>query len=109
MVRTGSVSGDTFPKIIILKGKIKRGVFNDAYLVCNGLNHGSTMIMTGNTFMTHDSWYKSTKAIIYGYNEMPVIRYNPQWDILEFLDGFGYREYDPRALKMQAERNILSA
>ena len=40
---------------------------------------------------------------------MPVIRDNPQWAILEFLDGFGSHEYEPRALKMRAERNILSA
>ena len=65
--------------------------------------------MTENAFMTHGAWYKATKAIIYGYNEMPVIRYNTQWAILEFLDGFGYHEYEPRTLKMRAEINILSA
>ena len=108
MVRTGSFSGDTGPTIIILKGKIKRAIFNDAYLVLRGIKPGSTIIMTENSFMTHDAWYKATKAIIYGYNEIPVIRYNPQWYILEFLDGFGSHEYEPRALNMQAERNILS-
>ena len=65
--------------------------------------------MTEKAFMTHDAWYKATKAVIYGYNEMSVIRDNPQWFILEFLDGFGYHEYEPRALKMRAERNIPSA
>ena len=56
--------------------------------------------MTENAFMTHDAWYKATKVIIYGYNEMPVIRDNPQWAILKFLDDFGSHEYEPRALKM---------
>ena len=77
MVRTGSVAGDTVPKIILLKGKIKRAIFNDAYLVRHGIKPGSTIIMTENAFMTHYAWYKETRAIIYGYNEMPVIRDNP--------------------------------
>ena len=109
MVRTGSVDGDTGPTIILLKGEIKRAIFNDASLVCHGLKPGSTIIMTEKAFMTHDAWYKATKSIIYRYNEMPVIRDNPKWAILELLDGFGYHEYEPRALKMRAERNILSA
>ena len=109
MVRTGSVAGDTGTAIILLKGKIKRAIFNDAYLVRHGLKPGSTIIMTENAFMTHDAWYKATKAIIYGYNDIPVIRDNPQWAILEFLNSFGYHEYEPRALKIRAERNILSA
>ena len=109
MVCTGSVAGDTGPTIILLKGKIKRAIFNDAYLVRHGLKPGSIIIMTENTFMIHDTWYKATNAIIYRYTEIPVIRDNPQWSILEFLDGFGYHKYEPRALKMQVERNILSA
>ena len=109
MVHTGSVSGDTGPTIIILKGKIKRAIFNDAYLVSHGLKPGSKIIMTENAFMTHDAWYKATKVIVYGYNEMPVIRDNPQWSILELLDGFGSHEYESCALKMRTERNILSA
>ena len=59
--------------------------------------------------MTHNAWYKVTKAIIYGYNTITVIRDNLQWAILEFLDGFVSHYYEPRALKIWAERNILSA
>ena len=66
MVHTGIVSGDTGPTIILLKGKIKRAIFNDAYLVRHGIKPGSTIIMTKNEFMTHDAWYKATKSIIYG-------------------------------------------
>ena len=66
MIRTGSVSGDTGPTIIPLKGKIKRAIFYDAYLVCHGLKPGSTIIMTKNSFMTYDACYKSTKSIVYG-------------------------------------------
>ena len=39
---------------------------------------------------------------------MPVIRYNPQWDIIEFLDGFGYHEFESHTLEMQVKINILS-
>ena len=108
MVRIGSVAGDTGPTIILLEGKIKRAIFNDAYLVRHGLKPGS-IIMTENAFMTHGVWYKATKAIVYGYNEMPVIGDNPQWAIIEFLDGFGSHPYEPHALNMRAERIFLSA
>ena len=62
MVRTGIVAGDTGPTIIILKGKIKRAIFSDAYLVRHGLKPGSTIIMTEKSFMIHVAWYKVTKA-----------------------------------------------
>ena len=40
---------------------------------------------------------------------MPVIRYNSQWGIFEFLDGFGYHEFESCTLEMRAKRNFISA
>ena len=40
---------------------------------------------------------------------MTVIRYNPQWGIFEFLDGFGSPELESHALEISAKRNILSS
>ena len=75
----GGVSRITGPIIIILRGKTRRSILNDDYLLWKVLNPGSTIIMTENTLMTHDAWYEATKNIICGYNQMPVIRDNPQW------------------------------
>ena len=49
------------------------------------------------------------RNIICGYNQMPVIRDNPHWEIIEFLDGFGPHEFDYRVLEMRLKRNIISA
>ena len=109
IVRTGSAAGDEGPTVILLKGKIKRKTYTDEFLVQQGLKPGSTIIMTENAFMTHDAWYETTKAIIHGYNQMPVIRDNPQWSIVEFYDGFSSHEYEPRSLELRAARNIHTA
>ena len=39
---------------------------------------------------------------------MSVIGENPQWDILELLDGFGLHNSDPRALDLLAKNHIPS-
>lgn len=109
MVRTGSAAGDDGPTVILLKGKVCRKAFSDEYLVSQGLAPGSTIIMTDNAFMTNDAWYEATKAIISGYNQMPVIKDNPQWSIVEFYDGFGAHEYEPRALELRERRGMITA
>ena len=65
--------------------------------------------MTENAFTMYDAWYEANKNIIFRYNQMLVIRDNPQWEILEFLYGFGYHEFESCVLEMRAKRNILSA
>ena len=60
----GSVDGDSGPTIILIKGRTKRAMFNDNYLVQKGLKPGSNIIMTENSFMMHNSLYEATKKII---------------------------------------------
>ena len=84
-------------------------MFNDNDLVRKVLKPVYTIIMIENAFMTHYAWYWATKRIICGYNQMPVIRDNIQWSIVEFLDGFGFHEFESCSLDMRAKRNILSA
>ena len=98
MVRTGSVDRDTSPTIILPKGKTKRAIFNDDYLVWKLLDPGSTIIVTENSFMTHNAWYESAKNIICGYNQNPIIKDIPQWEIIDFLDVFGYHDFESRAI-----------
>ena len=74
MVHTGSAAGDTGPTIILLKGKTKRAMFNDDYLVRKGLNPGSTIITTENESMTHDAWYEGKgRTPSVGTTKMPTI------------------------------------
>ena len=73
----GSVDGETGTTIILLKGKTKRAMFNDDYLVWKVLTPGSTIIMTENAFKMYDAWYEANKNIIFRYNQMLVIRDNP--------------------------------
>ena len=40
---------------------------------------------------------------------MLVISDNLQWGILDFLDGFGYHEFESCAIDMRANINIISA
>ena len=79
MVHKGVVSGYAGPTIILPKCKTKRVMFNYDDLVRKGLDPVSTIIMTENSFIMHDSWYEETKNIIFRYNQMPLIRGNPRW------------------------------
>ena len=82
MDRIGILARDDGPKIFLLKGKIKRHNYDAGFLVQHGLKPASTIIMTENDFMTHGTWFEASKVIVKGYLHMPVIRDNPQWDIL---------------------------
>ena len=38
--------------------------------------------------MTDDAWLKVSEAIVRGYRQLPYIKENPQWGIVELLDEF---------------------
>ena len=109
MVLIGSVYGDDGLAIFLLKSKIKRHNFDGGFLVRHGLKPRSKIIMTDNAFMNYDAWFEVSKSIIKGYHQMPVIRDNPQWVILKFLDGFDSHKFDPRALELHANNHVLFA
>ena len=100
MVYTGSVSGYTGHTIIFLKGKIKRALFNDDYLVQKVLKPGYTIITTENAFMMHDARCEAKKNLICWYNQITVIRDNLQWEILELLDKFVSCEFESHTIQM---------
>ena len=64
MVLTASVARETGPRIILLKGKTKRAMFNDYYMIQKGLNPGYNICMKENTFTVHNTWCEATKKII---------------------------------------------
>ena len=109
VVRTGSTAGVTGPTIILLKGEKKRQQFTDGFLEKHGLAPGSTIIMTPNAYMTDKAWVLVSEAIVKGYRSMPLVRDNPQWMILELLDGFGSHERVLEAHELRAKFLVLSA
>ena len=109
MVRTGSTAGHTGPTIILLKGEKCRPRFTDNFLERHGLAPGSTIIMTPNAYMTDEAWLLATKAIVKGYRSMPGMKDNPQWMMVELLDGFGSHERVLEAHELRTKFLITSA
>ena len=109
IVRTGTCAGTTGPTIFLLKGKGKpKAAFTDEFLLKHGLALGSTIIMTDNAFMTDEAWLEASKAIVKGYRSLPYVKENPDWRMLELLDGFKSRKTVLDAHELQAEANIDS-
>ncbi len=108
MYRTGCIAGDTGPTIFLCSGKKKRAGFTDKVLLQNGAAPGSTIIMTENAYMTNDAWEEMAPNIVKGIRQMPVVRDNPQWWVLEVFDGFGSHLTGLRAMKLRDENKILS-
>jgi len=92
IVRTGTCAGTTGPTIFLLKGTNRRSEFTDEFLVKHGLAPGSTIIMTENAYMTDEAWLEVSKAIVKGYRSLPYVKENPDWYMLELLDGFKSHE-----------------
>jgi len=92
IVRTGTTAGTTGPTIFLLKGmKIRKGL-TDEFLVRHGFAPGSTILMTEKAYMTNDTWLEVSKAVDKGYRSLPYVKDNPDWYMLELLDGFKSHE-----------------
>ena len=61
--RSGVSNGGNGPTGFLMKGKKKRPGFTDQFLVRNGCEPGSTVIMTDNAFMTNEAWVQLTKKV----------------------------------------------
>ena len=110
VVRTGNSAGETGPTIILCKGTKanKHASFTDEFLVKQGLAPGSTILMTENAYMTDDAWGECTPHLLEGYRKMPVIEDNPEWEIIEFLDGFRSHENNLEANKARTAAKVRS-
>eukprot|EP00957_Ditylum_brightwellii_P008027 609012-Ditylum_brightwellii.AAC.1 len=108
IARTGTCAGTTGPTIFLLKGAKKKSAFTDAFLLRHGLAPGSTIIMTENAYMTNEAWLKVSKAIVKGYHSLPYVKENPDWYMLELLDGFKSHENVLAANELQANALINS-
>ena len=92
IIRTGTAAGTTGPTIFLLKGTKVKAAYIDYFLMKYGLTPGSTIIMTENAYMTDAAWLEVSKAIVRGYRQLPFIKDNKDWYMLELLDGFKSHE-----------------
>jgi hypothetical protein len=84
--------------MFLMKGRTKRHGFTDHYLRSNVCVIGSTVIMTGNAFMTVDAWERMTPNIILGIRNInKYVAANPQFRVLEIFDGFGAHHLSHKA------------
>ena len=64
--------------------------------------------MTENSYMTDVAWLECSKAIVKGYRAMPYVKENPDWSMVELLDGFRSHENGFEANELRASNNIMS-
>jgi hypothetical protein len=109
MYCTGSIAGCTGPIIFLLKGKSRRRHFTDKWLMDNGAEIGSTVVTTPSTFMTEQAWEKATPHIVKGLcNADPIVTSNPQWWMLEVVDGSGPHTSSLKSMQYRADNKIIA-
>jgi hypothetical protein len=108
MYRTGVAAGYNGPIVFLLKGKKRKSGINKKFLKQESCVLGLTICMTENAYMTEDAWEEMTPSLVKGYQDMPVVRDNPQWWMIEMSDGFGAHLTNLNALKQCADALILS-
>jgi hypothetical protein len=106
VVRAGTVAGDTGPTIFLLKGTKKWTFFTNDFLQRHGMAIGSTIVMTENAYMTDKAWLESSQSIVKGYRSMPFVTDNPDWSLVELLNGFKSHENVLSANELCSEHNI---
>ena len=105
MFRTGDSRGNTGPSLFLIKGepdgKLRRG-YNDQYLMNHGAAEGSTIVKNPSAFMDTDTWEKVTLQLIKGYRKINRhVEANPDWWMLEIVDGFGAHFASLEALELR--------
>ena len=87
VICTRSVGRFTGPTVFLLKGEKKKKHYTDEFLVRTRCALGSTIIMIENVYMTNEAWEEASKAIVPDYRQIPCVKNNPQWALVEFLVG----------------------
>ena len=90
VVRTGNTNGNTGQTLLLCKGMAanRHPDMIDEWLVGQDMAYGSTITMTDNVYMTNEAWTQADSYIMKGYRKLPIVKENPDWDIIEFLDIF---------------------
>ena len=80
----------------------------DKWFVTQGVSLGSTIIMMYNVHMTNEAWMHAAQFIMDRYLQVPIVRDNPDWGIVEFLDGFKSHKACFQANKVRTDVNCCS-
>ena len=107
MYRTGTAAGNNGPTTFVMKGKRCRSGYNPRFLIQEGCAVGSSVSMTENAYMTEEAWQEMSPNLVRGYRDLPVVRDNPQWWMVEIVDGFGAHLTNLEALTQRANAKIL--
>lgn len=108
MYRSGTSAGNNGPTVFVMQGVRAQRGFNEKFLVDHGCEVGSHIQMTENAFMTLDAWLALTPRLIKGYRSLPFIEWNPQWWVVEILDGFGAHLTSLGALRLRMTALVLT-
>ena len=108
MYRTGSVTYNTGPPIFILGIESILSRFNDKLLNKKVAKQGSTIIMTLTDFVTEETWKTMTQSLVKELLEMPIVKENPQWWMLQISNGFGPHLLLLSAMEIWHDNKILS-
>ena len=63
MFRTGTAPGANGPTVFAMKGKKRKKGITDDFLLKEGCEVGSTVVMTENAFMTDLAWKEITNKV----------------------------------------------
>ena len=86
-----------------------RNGYNNKYLVDYGAAERSTIEKNASAFMDTATWEKVTPKIVHGYRNINKhVAANPDWWILELLDGFGAHFASYAALKVRYDNKVLT-
>jgi hypothetical protein len=107
MYRTGTAAGNNGPTTFVMKGKRRKKGYNARFLIQEGCAVGSSFSMTENAYMTEEAWQEMSPNLVMGYRNLPVVRDNPQWWMVEIVDGFGAHLTNLDALTQRADAKIL--
>ena len=100
LYQTGFVASHNGLPGFIMAGKKKKTGYTDKFLVENGCEVGSTFVMRDSTYMCDVSWEELTPHFIRGYCAMQHVCDNPNWWMLEIVDGSSSHVNTLEALKV---------
>ena len=83
-----------------MEGKKKKTGYTDMFLVENECEVGSTFVMTDSAYMCDITWEELTPHLIQGYRAIQHVCDNPNWWMLEIVDGFSSHVNTLEALKV---------
>ncbi len=107
MYHTGTAAGNNGPAAFLMKGQKQKVGYSNKFLEDEGCAIGSMVVMTENAYMMEATWEKLLPSLVLGYRNLPIVEDNPQWWMVEIVDGFGAHLNNLKALTQRAGAKIV--